>query len=363
MKRRTKVVLSVLATLGVGTVATSWAIGGEDDSGVRTVRVERGDVADKALAVGRIEPSVEVGVKSQLAGVVRRQFAEVGAYVHRGDLLFEIQPNPTPLELVEARRQVELRAVVLRNLQKRRDRLYALRESDYVSAEEFESVDREFEQARLHVQMAKERFALLKEGRVGVGSDRVETVITSPIDGFILEQMVEIGDPVVPLTTFQAGTVLMALAEMDELIFRGTVDEIDVGRLREGMTATLKIGALPDVRVEGTLTMISLRGREEENATIFPVEIAVRPTGATLLRAGYSVNADIIIERRENVLVIPERLIRFTDDSAAVTVLLDATRTEDREIQTGLSDGILTEVLAGLKEGEQVVEPPPREIS
>ncbi|MFQ5679171.1 MAG: efflux RND transporter periplasmic adaptor subunit [Gemmatimonadota bacterium] len=362
MKRRTKVVLGVIPVLGIGVTATFSAVGGDGDAETRTVEVKRGEVVDKALAVGRIEPLVEISVKSQLAGVVRRQFAEVGAHVRRGDPLLEIQPNPTPLELVEARRQVELEQIGLANLAKRRERLHSLRESEYVSAEEYEAADREYEQAKLQVQMAKERLALLQEGKVRLGTDRVETVIHSPIDGFVLEKMVEIGDPVVPLTTFQEGTVLMTMAEMDELIFRGTVDEIDVGRLREGMGATLKIGALPDAEVSGSLTKISLKGREEENATIFPVEISVEPGRATVLRAGYSANADIIIERREDVLVVPERLLRFSGDSATVTVQLSGERTEERAIRTGLSDGILVEVLEGLEEGERVVEPPPREI-
>lgn len=366
MKRRTKVTLGGLALAGLGGAAYAvTASGGDGDGQVRTVEVRRGEIVDKALAVGRIEPLVEIEVKSQLAGVVRRRFADVGDHVNRGDPLLEIQPNPTPLELVDARRQIELRQIELENLEKRRERLQALRENDYVSAEEFEAVDRQHAQARLQVQMARERLALLEEGRVqmGDGGGEVETVITSPIDGFILEKSVEIGDPVVPLTTFQEGTPLMTMAEMDHLLFRGTVDEIDVGRLREGMEAEIKIGALPDARVAGTLEKISLKGREQENATIFPVEIAVGPAEGTLLRAGYSANADIVIERREDVLVIPERLVRFEDGEAFVTVHLGGGRTEERRIEVGLGDGIQVEVVEGLEEGDEVVEPPPREIS
>lgn len=364
MKRTTKVTLGLLALAGVGgTTYAVTAARGNGDADVKTVEVHRADVVDKALAVGRIEPLVEVDVKSQLAGVVRRRFAEVGDFVRRGEPLLEIQPNPTPLELVEARRQIELEEIQLENLAKRRQRMQALRESEYVSAEEYEAVDREHAQARLQVQIAKERLALLEEGRVQTGGGRIETVIKSPIDGFILEKLVEIGDPVVPLTTFQEGTPLMTMAEMDELIFRGTVDEIDVGQLHEGMSAEIEIGALPDTRIPGTLAKISLKGREEENATKFPVEIAVGRSDGALLRAGYSANADIVIEQRDSVLVIPERVVRFEDGKAFVTVHLGGERSEEREIQTGLSDGIQVEVLEGLEEGEKVVEPPPREIS
>ncbi|MCG8468112.1 MAG: efflux RND transporter periplasmic adaptor subunit [Gemmatimonadetes bacterium] len=364
MKRGTKVLVSTIVVAAIGGTAFMVSTaGGSEDGTSRSVVVERGEIVDKALAVGRIEPLVEVSVKSQLAGVVRRMYKEPGEYVQRGEPLLEVQPNPTPIELVEARRNVELREIELDQLERNRNRLEELRAQDYVSAEEFESVDRSYNEAKLQVQIAQERLALLSEGRVTIGEEQVETVITSPIAGFILEKMVEIGDPVVPLTTFQEGTVLMAMAEMEELLFRGTVDEIDVGRLSEGMPVEIKIGALPEADVGGRLSKISLKGRDEENATIFPVEIAVAPAQGTTLRAGYSANADVIIERRSDVLVIPERLVRFEDEAAFVTLWMGPEETEEREIETGLSDGINIEVTSGLAEGDRVMEPPQREIT
>ena len=251
----------------------------------------------------------------------------------------------------------------MQQLERRRDRLAELRDQQLASEEAFEDASYSFSEASLQLQIARERLALLSEGRVTIGDEAVETVIQSPIQGFILEKMVEIGDPVVPLTTFQEGTVLMTMAEMDELLFRGTVDEIDVGRLTEGMPVEVTIGALPDARFEGRLTRISLTGRDDENATVFPVEIAVLPTEGTLLRAGYSANAQVIIERRSDILIIPERVVRFEDGGTFVTVRLGPEETEEREIRTGLSDGINVEVVYGLAEGERVMEPPRREIT
>jgi len=363
MKRRSKIALSTIVLVGIAGTAYAVTANGNGEQGPRTVAVERGEIVDKALAVGRIEPLVEVSVKSQFAGVVRRMFKEPGEYVRRGEPLLEVQPNPTPIELVEARRQVELRGLELDQLEKQRNRLAALQEQDYVSQEEFERVDRSYEESKLQLQISRERLALLSEGRVTIGGEQVETVIPSPITGFILEKMVEIGDPVVPLTTFQEGTPLMSMAEMEELIFRGTVDEIDVGRLEEGMPVEIKIGALPEAGVSGRLSRISLKGKDDQNATIFPVEISVLPEEGTTLRAGYSANADIIIERRSDVLIIPERLVRFDDGKAFVTVGLGPERTEEREIETGLSDGISIQIVSGLEEGDLVLEPPVREIS
>ncbi len=152
------------------------------------------------------------------------------------------------------------------------------------------------------------------------------------------------------------------MAEMSALIFRGTVDEIDVGRLREGMPVEIKIGALPKAKVTGTLSKISLKARTEDNSTVFPIEIALGETTGTVLRAGYSANADVIIDRREDVLMIPERIVSFAGDTAKVTVLLADGKQEERIVETGLSDAINIEVLSGLEEGDKVVEPPPREI-
>ncbi len=235
-------------------------------------------------------------------------------------------------------------------------------EQGLISQDEFETAERGYGEAELNLKLAQERLALIQEGRVRIADDEVDAVVKSPIDGFILEKNVEIGDPVVPLNPYQEGTVLITMAEMSSLIFRGTVDEIDVGRLREGMPVEFKIGALPNAEVTGTLSKISLKARTEDNATVFPIEITLDTTDEFVLRAGYSAQADIIIDRRQDVLTIPERLVRVSGDTARVTVLLPDGTQEERVIETGLSDAIKIEVIAGLDEGDKVVEPPPREI-
>lgn len=363
MKRRTKVVLGVAAAavVGVGAVAAV-RNGGSNGNDVRTVEVERGEIVDKALAVGQIEPEVEISVKSKISGVVSQEFAEVGEFVRAGAPLLEIKPTPTPLELVETRRQLELRQLELDNQRRELARQRSLMDQGLISQDQYETAERAYSEAELNLKLAEERLALLEEGRVQMADQNIDAVIKSPIDGFILEKNVEIGDPVVPLNPYQEGTVLITMAEMSSLIFRGTVDEIDVGRLREGMPVEIKIGALPNAKVTGTLHKISLKARSEDNATVFPVEISLDPTDDVILRAGYSAQADIIIARRDDVLMIPERLMRLSGDTARVTLLLDDGTQEERVIETGLSDAINVEVISGLEEGEKVVEPPPREI-
>ena len=364
MKRSRKIGVGAagVAFVLAGVVVVTQTASGEDDPR-RTVVVERGTIVAKALAVGTIEPEVEVTVKSKVSGVVQRSFADEGAYVEAGDPLLEIRPDPTPLELVEARRAVELRGIEVDNLRKERDRARQLHERDLTPEQELDAAERAYREAMLQLTTARERLQLLETGRVVSEDGHVESVVRSPISGYILERMVEVGDPVVPLSTYQEGTVLMTMADMDRLLFRGTVDEIDVGRLREGMPVTISVGALPGITVEGTLSRISLKARTEETATVFPVEIEIPGVADVRLRAGFSANADIIIEQREDVLVIPERVVTFDGDTAWVELPGPGEERERRRIRTGLSDAIQVEVLDGLQEGDVVLEKPLRTVA
>ena len=362
-RRRMFAVVSVVAVLGVGAMAAAGKLGDKKGNEPKTVKVTRGSLVDKAIAVGTIEPRVEVSVKSTLGGVVRRRFAEVGDFIKTGQPLLEISPNPTPLEIVELRRNTELRQIELKNLERELARQQELRDRNMIAAADYEGTQRQVDEARTQLSLAQERLALQEGGTVLAGGKQIETVVRAPIDGFILEDSIEIGDPVVPLTPYQQGTVLMRMAAMRDLIFRGTVDEIDVGRLQEGMPVTLKIGALPSASVRGRLAKIWLKAHKQEEATVFPIEITLTEVAGAKLRAGYSANAEVIIAKRDSVLYIPERLVTHRNDSSFVTVRTGPGKTEERHIKTGLSDAINVEVLEGLKEGESLVEPPPREIT
>jgi HlyD family secretion protein len=363
MKRRTLVILAILIPLlAAGGWAAKKKLSTPKDEGPKPIAVTRGELTDKAMAIGTIEPRVEVGVKSILAGVVRKRYAEVGDYVKKGAPLLEISPNPTPLELIELRRSIEMREIDLKNLQRELDRQAELKKLNRNSESDLELAQRRVDESTVQLSLARERLALQESGKVD-GSGAVETIIRSPIDGFVLEDSIEIGDPVVALSPYQEGTVLMRMAAMKDLIFRGTVDEIDVGRLTEGMPVVIKIGALPDAKVNGKLSKIWLKARKQEQATVFPIEIQLVEVKGTTLRAGYSANAEVIIARRDSVLLIPERLITQRNDSSFVTVKKADGTSEERRVKTGLSDAINVEVLEGLTEGELVMEKPPKEIT
>ncbi|HDQ44255.1 MAG TPA: efflux RND transporter periplasmic adaptor subunit [bacterium] len=329
----------------------------------RTVRVERKNILDKALAVGSIEPLNEIAVKSKVSGVVRKLYVELGDFVREGDLLLEVKPDPTPLELAEAKRHVEMTSIALSTLDNEIRRSRELKDKGMISDYEHEQLLRQFDEATLNRQMAVERLALIEKGRIRIADTDIESVIRSPISGFILEKSVNVGDPVVPLTSYQAGTELLKMADMEELLFKGTVDEIDVGKIREGLTAELDVGALPGKTVKGRISLISLKARKQDNTTVFPIEIRITDHGDAVLRAGFSANAHIIIAQKDSVPAIPERVVTFRNDSAFVRLPVPGGEPEEKYIETGLSDAILIEVKSGLEEGQEVLEKPEQEIT
>jgi HlyD family secretion protein len=332
------------------------------DSELPRVKVTRSTIVDKALAVGTIEPENEISVKSKVSGVVSRIFTDVGVYVKMGQPLLEVRPDPTPLELADAKRQTQLGQVDLDNMKKEQIRQQSLYKNKMISAREYEDFQKRFEESKLRLSIATERLALMESGKVKIGDTEIESIVKAPISGFVLNRTVEVGDPVTPLTSYQEGTVLMKMANMERLIFKGSVDEIDVGKLKEGMPVEIKVGALPGDTVRGFLRKIWLKAEKKDNAAVFPIEILIPSASSKVLRAGYSANANIIIQKKSSVLTIPERVITFSNDSAYVNVALGSKKEERRYIKTGLSDAINIEVLANLKEGEEVLEKPVKKI-
>jgi HlyD family secretion protein len=321
-----------------------------------TVKVEKKDIVEKALAIGSLEPQDEIAVKSKISGVVGQLFVEVGDYVQKGQSLLEVKPDPTPMELAEAKRNVEMVEIELKTIQKEMERGEQLKEKGLISDQEIETLRRAYEESELRRKIAKERLDLIEKGKVRIAETNIETVIKAPISGFILEKSVNVGDPVVPLTSYQAGTELMKMADMKDILFKGTVDEIDVGKIKEGMKAELQVGALPGKAVKGHVSLISLKARKQENTTVFPVEITIDDAQGAVLRAGFSANVNIIIAKKDSVLSLPERVVTFRKDSAFVRIPKGEKESKEVYIKTGLSDAINIEVVSGLEKDQEVLE-------
>jgi len=367
MKKPLKYVVGTLVVAAVGSGLFLWSRNAAaEQEKWKTVPVERGTIVDKALAVGQIVPDQEIQVKSQISGIVTTCYVEVGDRVETGQPLFSITPDPTPLELADTEREVELAQVAFDRSQQELERSHSLWSGGIVAKDQFDARQKDHDRARIALEQAKDKLALLKEGRIERRTGRnVDSIIRASASGTVLERKVNPGDPVVPLTTFQEGTVLMTLADMSQLEFRGTVDEIDVGKLHEGLPVRIQIGALPGDTVPAVLTKIAPKAREKEGATVFDVEAAIDTSASEVtLRAGYSANADVVIQEKEGVLLVPERLVTLEKEKAYVELPGATTEAEPekREIEVGLSDGLNMEVVAGLDEGDLVVQRPPREI-
>jgi HlyD family secretion protein len=358
-------ILGVLAGGAVGTYA--WLAGRGGGAGdLKLVAIDSGTIVEKAVAIGKIEPRLKFHVKSKISGIVRASFFEVGDTVKAGDVLFNIVPDPTPTELSEAQHAVELAQAAYDRAEAEYGRAQELSVAKVLARTDLDIKKEAYERARINLAQSKDNLELVKKGKVTGGGLTMESVVRAPAGGTLLERLVNPGDPVVPLTSYQAGTDLATIADMRELIFRGTVDEIDVGKLHEGLPARLKVGALPDKEVKGRLTRIAPQAIEKDNAKLFEVEIELDPGQEVVLRSGYSANVDLVIREKENVLLVPERLVTFEDGGKKAFVEVPGATPKDEarkiEIATGLSDGLNLEVVSGLNKGDRVIERPPREI-
>ena len=364
MRTWVKVLVGVVAVGAVGFGAVRASTRGASKNGFTVVKVERGTITDKALATGQIVPKQEIQVKSQISGTVKECFAEVGDRVEVGQPLFAITPDPTPLELNEVERGVQLAEVAFAKASADFERNGALRRDGIVSQELYDASKQAYDEARIQLELARERFALTKEGKITRAKGGMDSVIRAPASGTVLKRLVNPGDPVVPLTTYQAGTPLMTIADMSTLMFKGTVDEIDVGKLKEGLPVRIKIGALPDAAVTGRLTRIAPQATEKEGTTLFDVEATIDNPAAVTLRAGFSANAEVVIQEKTGVLLLPERLVTFDKEKAFVEVPGEGPEAAPvkKAVATGLSDGLKLEIVSGLAEGDEVVQRPPKEI-
>jgi HlyD family secretion protein len=315
----------------------------------KIIKVEKGNIIVKATALGAIEAKNEITIKSKISGILKQFFVEVGDKIQKGAPLLEIDPTPTPIELATIRKEAEIAKIEYKNMKKEMERIEALREKNLISLKDYEKVKEDFDKAKIRFLFAKKQLNIMERGKVSKHSSR--TIIKSPISGTILERFVNEGESVVPLTSYQPGTPLLSIANIDSLIFKGTVDEIDVGQIEEGMMAEITIGALPNEKIIGKVTKIAPKSKKKGHTTLFDIEIKIIKLGTKKLRVGYSATADIILCKKENVLIIPEGCIYFKKNKTFVKLA----NNEEREIVIGISDGLNVEIVSGLKEGEGVI--------
>ena len=335
---------------------------------VRIVTVQKGSIVKAVVATGEIRPLAVAEVKSKIGGVVRRFYVEEGSQVSRGQRLAEIVPTATPEELVYARERVKTAGLQLDRSRRKLERMENLASQNLVSDEEIEEAETQLSIDGVRYDAALAELEVLEQGSAGKGSETtgdlstetaealIDMIITSPIAGIVLSRNVDEGSSVIAMSSAYGGTSLMTLADVSRMHFEGDVDESDVGKIRSGMPAKIYVDALPDTVFEGTLAKIAPQGIKQEGVVNFQVEAEISgPTGR--LRTGMSADVQLVLDQRLDVLTVPEGAIIYEGDSTFVERVSEEASTgrERVPVMIGLSDGIKTELLTGLAEGERVV--------
>ena len=306
-----------------------------------------GNVVQKTVATGSIVPRREVDVKAQVGGVVEEIYVEAGTLVKKGQLLAKIQVVPDENSLQGARAQVDLARIDYEAAEIERKRQEKLFASGTIAEQAYLQVALSADLALQQYKGAQDALEVLKTGAAR-GSKTAANLVRSTAEGMILDVPVREGSPVIPSNNFNDGTTIVTVADMGDMIFEGKVDESEVGKLEEGMTLKLTVGAIEDLVFDARLNFIAPKGVTEEGTIKFSIKADVDPTHSAFLRAGYSANADILLDQRDSVLLIKESLLQFSGDSAYVEVEKSTQVFERQDVQLGLSDGLIVEILGGL---------------
>ncbi len=313
-----------------------------------TVKPKIETISKKTVATGSVKPRKEIEIKPQVSGIVDQIYLEAGEMVKAGDVIAKVKiiPDMVSLNSAESRlRQAQLNYEDAKIDYDRQNKLY---ESKVIPYEEFQKSRLEFKTAEQEKRAAQDNLDLIKDGVTQQTKTQTNTLIRSTIDGMILDIPVEEGNSVIQANTFNDGTTIAYVADMNDMIFEGKVDETEVGRVKEDMPITLTIGAIEDETFDAILTYIAPKGEEENGAIQFEIKADVRLKEGQFIRAGYSANASIVLEQKDSVLAIPESVLKFDEDKAYVEVEVDSQIFEKRYIATGLSDGINIEILDSL---------------
>ena len=315
------------------------------------------DLVKSTIATGKVEPRDEVLIKPQISGIIDEVYKEAGQTIRKGEVIAKVKVIPELGSLNSAESRVRLAEISARQAETDFGRIKQLYEQQLVSREEYEKEEVNVSKAREELQTAKDNLEIIKEGITKSSASFSSTLIRSTIDGLILDVPIKVGNSVIMSNTFNDGTTIATVANMNDLIFRGNVDETEVGRLSEGMPVKLTIGALQGLTFDATLEYISPKGVESNGANQFEIKAAITPPEGVTIRSGYSANAEIVLERQEQALAIPEGCVEFSGDTTFVYVLTKSEpeqQFERRQIQIGMSDGIKIAIKSGLKQEEQV---------
>jgi len=311
-------------------------------------------IIKKTVATGSVVPRREIAIKPQVSGIIEQVYVEAGDMVKKGDLIAKVRIIPNMLSLNDAENRVTRSKLQFKNAEQEYNRQKELFDKEVVPLAEFQRTELSYREAVEEVKAAENNLQLIKEGQTKESGSATNTLIRSTIEGMILDVPVKEGNSVIESNTFNDGTTIANVADMGEMIFEGKVDETEVGKIKEGMELILSIGAVENEKFTAKLEHISPKGVEENGAIQFEIKAAVALKENSFVRAGYSANADIVLDRADSVMAIQESLLKFEKDSAYVEIETAPQVFEKRFIKTGLSDGINIQVLSGLNKEDKI---------
>lgn len=323
--------------------------------------LQRMDIRKTTVATGKIEPRNEVNVKPQISGIITEILKEAGETVQEGEVIAKVKVIPDMGSLSAAQSRLRLAEINRKQAQTDYDREKTLFDKGLVAADEYDKIAQALRQAREEVDAAQDNLEVVRDGVSKSNASASSTLIRSTITGLILDIPVKVGNSVILANTFNDGTTIATVANMNDLIFRGNIDETEVGRLSTGMTMKITIGALQDLKFDARLEYIAPKATDQNGANQFEIKAAVNlPSNATNIRSGYSANAEIVLAEAKNVLAVQESAIEFDGDDTYVYVIKgegDKQTYERRKVQTGISDGINIEIRSGVKPNERIRGP------
>jgi HlyD family secretion protein len=309
----------------------------------------------KTVATGKVIPEEEIEIKPQISGIIDKIYKEEGDDVRNGDLIATIRVVPNEQALNQSRGRVRNAELALNNIKIEYDRNKKLFDRGVISNQDFNNLQLQYDQAVQELENARADYRIILKGSAG-GSTSANTNIRATVNGTILEIPVEVGDQVIQSNNFNDGTTIATIADLGKMIFEGQVDEGEVGKLSVGMPLEISLGALEDQNFDAILKFIAPKGVEEAGAVKFKIEGDVAVSDTVLIRAGYSANASLTLEKKEDIMVIPEALLQFDreTDKPYVEVATGDQQFERRDIEIGISDGVNVEIISGLEMDDQV---------
>lgn len=361
MKRYTKIIVAALVALVfLGTFIFLYVKSLPKEEVYEEFQPQVMDLSKSTVITGKIEPRDEVNVKPQISGIITEIYKVAGENVTAGEVIAKVKVIPDMGQLSSAQSRLRLAEVNLKQAQVDHEREKMLFDKGLVSADEYDKVHQALKQAQEEKKAATDNLQVVRDGVSASNASASSTLIRSTISGVILDIPVKVGNSVILSNTFNDGTTIASVADMRDLIFRGNIDETEVGRLREGMLMKITIGALQDLRFDAHLEYISPKATETNGANQFEVKAAVSVPQGSSLRSGYSANAEIELQSAKGVLCVPESAIEFEGEDTYVYVVKGegSNKTYERKkVVTGLSDGVNIEIRSGLQKADKVRGP------